>query len=97
MTKNQASNVSVVENSETSSLMHCDFASDYVCYVILMHCDFASDYVCYVSIVHCDFASDYVCYQEMFLMLKRFNNSPKFLCKLRENNKTMLTYTQICP
>ena len=49
MTKNKASNVSVVENSETSSLMHCDFASDYVCYVSLMHCDFASDYVCYVS------------------------------------------------
>ena len=32
-------------------------------------------------------------------MLKRFNNSPKFLCKLRENYKAlrMLTDTQICP
>lgn len=30
-------------------------------------------------------------------MLKRFNNSPKFLCKLRENYKAMLADTQNCP
>lgn len=33
----------------------------------------------------------------MFLMLKKFDNSPKFLCKMHENYKAMLADTQICP